>query len=54
MTTPDGIRITRTLGVEHRSMVVRAEHYPYLRWLLGFGGPTRMEYRVSVAEDPES
>lgn len=27
-------------------VAVRSEKYPYLRWLLGFGGSTTMEYRT--------
>ena len=54
MTAPDGIRITRSLAVEHHAKAVQAEFCPYLHWLLGFGVPTCMEYRVSVAEDPQS
>ena len=35
---------------ERRGFVaVRTEHFPYLRWLLGFGGSTTMEFRIGDA-----
>ncbi len=35
---------------ERRGFVaVRTEHFPWLRWLLGFGGSTTMEFRIDDA-----
>jgi ribosomal protein S18 acetylase RimI-like enzyme len=28
---------------------VHTQHFPYLRWLLGFGAATRMEFQVTIA-----
>ena len=45
-TNPGARRLYERLGF----VAVRTERFPFLRWLLGFGGSTMMELRVDISD----